>query len=78
MSQTTFKPQKLVIKNKNPGTLLSGANADITLDGQPIKGISFLKVEIKPNKLAKVSLEMYCDIESEFDAVPDIMKTSSQ
>lgn len=69
MSQTKKKgvPSKLVIRNKAPGTLSSGANTEVLLDGKPLKSVSFLKVEVKPAKMTKVTLEMYCDVELEAD-----------
>lgn len=69
MSQTEKRgvPQKLVIRNKAPGTISSGANTEVLLDGKPVRGVSFIKVEVKPKKLTKVVLEMYCEVEVEAD-----------
>lgn len=62
MSQT-FKPHKITIKNKVPGTILTGLNAQVLLDGKPINGITFMKVELKPGKVAKIILELVSDVE---------------
>lgn len=69
MSQTVKKGvlQKLVVKNKNPGSVSTGANTEVTLDGVPLRGVSFLKLEFKAAKTAKVIMEMYCDVEVQAD-----------
>jgi hypothetical protein len=58
---------KLTVRNKAPGTISTGANTEVLLDGQPLKGVSFLKFEFKPAKVIKVVLEMYCEVEVETD-----------
>ena len=70
MSQTkTAAPSKIRISNKNPGNYLTGANTLVELDGQLLSGVTFLKVELKPGKLAKVTVEMVVDIDClEIDA----------
>lgn len=56
---------KLHIRNKNPDILSHGANTEVLLDGQPLKGVTFLKLEYKPTKLTKVTIEMYVRAEVE-------------
>jgi len=63
MSQTEFKPLKISIKNRSPGTISTGANTVVEIDGKPLPGITFLKIEIKPKGLAKVTLECIVDID---------------
>ena len=65
MSQT--KVSKITIRNKPgcEGNITTGANVQVLLDGQPIKGLSFLKLELKPSKIAKVTMEMYVEVDSE-------------
>lgn len=65
MSQTETKgvPHKILVRNKNPGTISTGANTIIELDGKPLKLCKFFKYEVKPGGLAKVTLEFYADVE---------------
>jgi hypothetical protein len=69
MSQTVKQGavSKLCIKNRAPGTISTGANTEVTLDGQRVPGISFLKLEFKPKNIVKVTMEMYCEVEVEAD-----------
>lgn len=71
MSQTKdpISLHKLSIRTRNPDGILTGANAQLELDGQPLKGVTFLKLEIKAGKVAKLTLEMvtaldqiYCEV----------------
>lgn len=64
MSQTQNQVHKLSIKQKIPGRVLSGANAEITLDGAPLLGLTYFKLEIKPQKLAKVILEVLVELDA--------------
>lgn len=75
MSQTVNKGavSKLTVRNKAPGTISTGANTEVLLDGKPLKGVSFLKIEIKPKNVTKVTMEMYCEVEVEADV--DLQKT---
>ena len=67
MSQTEKKgvPHKILVKNKNPGTISTGANTVVELDGKPIKYGTFFKMEVKPKGLVKVTIELYADVEFE-------------
>lgn len=67
MSQTIKKgvPHKILVKNRNPGTMSVGANTIVLLDGKPIKYCTFFKMEVKPKSLTKVIIEMYADVEFE-------------
>jgi hypothetical protein len=69
MSQTVNKGaiSKLCIKNKAPGTISTGANTEVTLDGQKLGGVSFLKMEFKPKNVVKITMEMYCEVEVDVD-----------
>jgi len=69
MGQT--KPHKLTVKSKAPGTISTGANTEILLDGKPLKLVKFLKLEFHSKRVTKVQLEMYVDIE-EIDVFPDL------
>jgi hypothetical protein len=70
MSQT--KIPKLKIRNKEPGRISKGANTIITLDNIVLPTVSFLKIEIKAAKIAKVMMEMYVDLDIELDTKPNI------
>ena len=82
MSQTVKKgvPHKILVKNKNPGTLSTGANTVVELDGKPIKYCTFFKMEVKPKGLTKVIIELYADVEFEGEVelsqskTPEIVK----
>lgn len=52
------------IFNKYPGNVSTGPNTVIELDGKPLSGVTFLKIELKPAKIAKVTIEMMVEMES--------------
>lgn len=66
MSQTTKYP-KLSIRNKNPGSISVGANTEVTIDGKKLPNLSFIKIEIGSRKVAKVTMEMYVDVDVEIE-----------
>jgi hypothetical protein len=71
MSQTARFPV-LKVRNLHPG-VTSGANVDVTLDGKKLNNLSFLKMEIHARKLAKVTMEMYVELDVEIEpGDPDI------
>lgn len=72
MSQTKTVPQKLIIRNRTPGTLSTGMNTEVLLDGKPLKYVTFIKVEIKPKGVAKVLIELLADVEVDLDTTPKI------
>ena len=59
------KDQKLhkvtVKKNKVGDGVLHGAITDIYLDDKKIEGCTFFKFEVKPRKIAKVTIEILVD-----------------
>ena len=63
MSQTKTCFNKLRIYNKDPGSVSTGANTIVELDGKVIGGCTFLKIELKPQKVAKVTIEMLAEID---------------
>lgn len=63
MSQTQPKVSKIRISNKKPGEISTGANTQIELDGQKLAGVTFLKLELKPGKVAKVTIEMCVSVD---------------
>lgn len=77
MSQTKFPVLK--IRNKNPGTISTGANTDVELDGKKLPTLSFLKLEFHSRKVTKVTMEMFVDVDIEVepgDATMTIKKVS--
>ena len=72
MSQTKKVP-KLTIKNRKPGSVSTGANTEVLLDGHPIQaGLTFLKVEIKAAKVAKITMEMLAELDIEVEGEPQL------
>ncbi|NVM34002.1 MAG: hypothetical protein HWN81_00300 [Candidatus Lokiarchaeota archaeon] len=62
MSQSAKqKVHKVTIRNKVPGTISTGANTEVLLDGKVLKAVNFAKIEIKASKAAKLTLEMFVD-----------------
>ena len=62
MSQT--KLHKLSVKSKTPGKVSVGANTLVELDGKPLEGVKFLKMEFHSRRVTKVQLEMYVEVEN--------------
>jgi hypothetical protein len=71
MSQSVKLGQvhKLALKNKTPGSISTGANTLITLDDKPLNGVSFVKIECKARSVAKVTLEMYVELDAELETM---------
>ncbi len=60
---------KIQVKNRSEfeNQTTTGASAQIFIDGKPLKGVSFFKFEVKPCKVAKITIEMYANVELEID-----------
>lgn len=65
MSQTKFPVLK--IRNKNPGSISTGANTEVELDGKRIPNLSFLKLEFHSRRVTKVTMEMLVDVDIEVE-----------
>ena len=65
MSQS--KCNKITIRNRPgaEGKITTGSNAQVLLDDKPINGAYFVKFEVHAKKVAKVTIEMYAEIEFE-------------
>lgn len=67
MSQTNPTPplHKVSIKRKPgaEGSITTGANTIIEVDGKPLQGCTFLKFELKPNRVGKLTIELIADVE---------------
>lgn len=64
MSQTKYPVLK--VRNTKPGISV-GANTEVELDGKKLENLSFLKIEIKARKVAKVSMEMFVELDVELE-----------
>ena len=65
MSQTKYPVLK--VRNKNPGTISTGANTEVTLDEQKLPYLSFLKMEFHSRRVTKVTMEMYVEADIELE-----------
>jgi hypothetical protein len=65
MSQSKFN--KITIRNKlgAEDQTSKGANMEILLDGKKLDGAYFAKFEVHARKVAKVTIEMYAEVEIE-------------
>ena len=66
MSQAT-KFSKVTIRNRKDaeGKVSHGSNTVVEIDGIPVPGCTFVKIECKPTKMTKVVLEMYAEVDAE-------------
>jgi hypothetical protein len=70
MSQTPKnKWPVLKIRNKNPGTVSTGANTVVELDGKKLGNVKFLKLEFHSRRVTKVTMELLVDSDVEIDAM---------
>jgi hypothetical protein len=55
---------KIEVRNREggEGKLTTGALTQVLLDGQPLRGVTFFKFEVKPSKIAKVQIEMVAEV----------------
>ena len=60
-----MKVHKISIKNKRPEEPLTAMNTEILMDGQPLLGVTSLKLEVDAKAIAKITLEMIADFELE-------------
>lgn len=62
---------KIQVRNRagSEGKITVGANTEILLDGQKLKGARFLKFEVSAKKVAKVTIEMFAEVEIEANSV---------
>lgn len=64
MSQTKSQLHVLKVRQKpDSGSISTGANTEIFLDGAPFKGVTFLKFEFKAAKVTKVQMEILAKVE---------------
>jgi len=65
MSKATL--QKITVRQRRgmEGRIMTGASTQIFLDGVPLKGAVSLKFEVHAAKVAKVTIEMFADVEIE-------------
>lgn len=53
------KFHKLKVYSSEPNQVSKGSNTKVELDGNPVKGVSFLKVEFDARKVTKVTMDLY-------------------
>jgi hypothetical protein len=64
MSQTKTQLHTLKVRQKpNSGKVSTGANTEVFLDGEPLRGVTFLKFEFKAAKVTKVQMEILAKVE---------------
>lgn len=68
MSQSNeTKPRypKIQVRNRKgaEGKLSVGANMEVLLDGKPLGSANFFKFEVHSRKIAKVTIELYAEVE---------------
>lgn len=65
MSQS--KIPKITVRNREgaEGKISTGANTEVLLDGKRLGSAYFVKFEVHAKKIAKVTIEMYAEIELE-------------
>ena len=68
---------KLKISNRNPGSVSSGTNTILELDGKHIKGATSVKFEASVNKLSKVTIELLADVEIDADVESILVRESN-
>lgn len=59
--------QKVTIRNRPgaEGKLSVGSNMEVLLDGKRLGGAYFVKFEVHAKKIAKVTIEMFAEVEVE-------------
>ena len=67
MSQTKAGVHKLTIRNRPEaeGRISVGANTQVFLDGEKLKGVTFVKFEVKATKVTRVTIELYAELDVE-------------
>lgn len=74
MSQTA-KVHRIQVRRKpasEGSTIQTGANTEVLIDGQPFRGITFLKFEVKAKGVAKCTIELFADLDIDAELYPDI------
>lgn len=64
------KPHKIQIRNREgtEGITTKGMNTQVLLDGVPLKSCRSFKFEVEAGEMAKVTIEMYAEVEMEIQA----------
>jgi hypothetical protein len=55
--------------------LTVGANTQILLNDNPVEGVSFFKFEVKATKMAKVTMEMYAEVDIDINAELELVSS---
>ena len=70
------KPHKIIIKNKTPGRVSHGANTQVLLDGEPLRYVKSVNLNVTAKELSVVTLEMFADVEIEDYEIGRLEKTT--
>jgi len=68
---------KLKISNRNPGSVSTGFNTVVELDGQPLKGATSIKFETSVKNISKVTIELLADVEIDADIESVLVRESN-
>lgn len=65
MSQSKSRVNKIQVRNRPgaEGKITVGANTEILLNGERVRGANFIKIEIGAKKVARVMIELYAEVE---------------
>lgn len=64
MSQTKKVLSRIEVRQRpDSGMVMTGANTEVLLDGKPIPGITFFKLEVKAGGVAKIMMEMVATVD---------------
>lgn len=68
MSQTKVSKISIRPRTGTENTISTGANTMVYLDDQPIRGATFVKIEVGARKVAKVMIELFAVVDAEIYA----------
>ena len=71
MSQDKNRTHHIQVRNRPgfEGRPTMGTNTEVLLDGIPLKGCSFFKFEVKAGKTARITMELYAEVEIDVNSV---------
>lgn len=60
---------RITIRPQKEGKILSGENAELLLDGEPLLGVKALNVRLRPGELCVVTMQLTASVDIEGIAV---------
>lgn len=72
-----LKPHKLCIKNKAPGSVSTGLNTEVLLDGKPLLATG-LELKVRSNGITTVKIELIADVEVDDMLIEDLQLTKAR